>query len=230
MLTARTATLADEAKMAIKKRNRPLALRVLRSKKMTEDNLMQRLETLSTLEGISAKIEQASDQIAVVRAIKNSTGILRSLNQQVGKIETVEDTMEELQREMKSVDQVSEIFEDARRDTSVDDYSIDEELEDLAQQVRVDEERKEAQETQEKLSTIEVPSTLEASEGLQNTNIPGSGQVLSNGPEEREDPLVTKGTDAILRMTLNKKKDVIVKNDRTQQRRTQVIRGLIADG
>lgn len=230
MLTARTATLADEAKMAIKKRNRPLALRVLRSKKMTEDNLMQRLETLSTLEGISAKIEQASDQIAVVRAIKNSTGVLRSLNQQVGKIETVEDTMEELQREMKSVDQVSEIFEDARRDTSVDDYSIDEELEDLAQQVRVDEERKEAQETQEKLSTIEVPSTLEASEGLQTTDIPGSGQVLSNGPEEREDPLVTKGTDAILRMTLNKKKDVIVKNDRTQQRRTQVIRGLIADG
>ncbi|MCJ1423124.1 hypothetical protein MMC29_001005 [Sticta canariensis] len=230
LLTSRNATLADEAKMAIKKRNRPLALRVLRSKKMTEDNLMQRLETLSKLEGISAKIEQASDQIAIVRAIKNSTGILRKFNQQVGKIETVEDTMEELQREMKNVDQVSEIIEDVRRDTSVDDYAIDEELENLAQQVRVDEERKEAQETQEKLVRIEVPSTLAASEGLQTTDFPGSGQVSFNGPEEREDPLVTESTDAFLRMTLNEKKDVIVEDDRTQQRRTQVMPGPIADG
>lgn len=216
--------------MAIKKRNRPLALRVLRSKKMTEDNLMQRLETLSKLEEISAKIEQASDQIAIVRVIKNSTGVLRNFNQQVGKIETVEDTMEELQREMKSVDQVSEIIEDARRDTSVDDYAIDEELENLAQQVRVDEERKEAQETQEKLASIEVPSTLAASEGLQTTDISGSGQVSSNGPEEREVPLVTESTDAFRRMTLNEKKNVIVEDDRTQQRRTQVIPGPIADG
>lgn len=216
--------------MAIKKRNRPLALRVLRSKKMTEDNLMQRLETLSTLEGIFAKIEQASDQIAIVRAIKNSTGVLRNFNQQVGKIETVEDTMEELQREMKSVDQVSEIIEDARLDTSVDDNAIDEELENLAQQVRVDEERKKAQETQEKLATIDVPGSLAASKGLQTTDVPGSRQASSNGPEERGDPLVTESTDAFLRMTLNEKKDVILEDDRTQQGRTQVMPGPIAEG
>lgn len=215
--------------MAIKKRNRSLALRVLRSKKMAEDNLKQRLETLSTLEGISAKIEQASDQIAIVRAIKNSTAVLQNLNAQVGKIENVEDIMEELQREMKSVDQVSEIIEDAGRDIALDDDAIDEELENLAQQIRVNDERKEAQETQDKLVTINVPGTSAAFKVLQITDVPRSEQASFTGPEEQGDSLVTESTDAFLRMSLDEK-DPVLETDVTLQTSTQTEPSPIAEG
>lgn len=216
--------------MAIKKQNRSLALRVLRSKKMAEDNLLQRLETLSTLEEISAKIEQASDQIAVVRAIKTSTGVLRNLNAQVGKIEKVEDIMEELQKEVKNVDQISEIIEDAGRDTAVDDDAIDEELENLAQQIRDDEERKEAGKTQQKLATIDGPGTSATSQGLQIKDVLGSGQASFTGPQERGDSLVTESTNAFLRMSLDENTDPIVESERTEERSTQVEPRPIAEG
>lgn len=214
--------------MAIQKQNRSLALRLLRSKKTAEDNLTQRLGTLSTLEGISAKIEQASDQIAIVHAIKNSTKVLRNLNAQMGNIEKVEDIMEELQKEMKSVDQISEIIGDAGRDAAVDDDAIDEELENLAQQIRTDEETKEAQATQEKLETTDVPATSAASRGFQITDAPGSRQASSTGPEERGDLLLTESTDAFLRMSLDE--DPIVASDRTQQISTQIEPGPIVEG
>ncbi|MCJ1269847.1 hypothetical protein MMC22_009740 [Lobaria immixta] len=207
-LTSQSAALAAQAKTAIEKRNRPQALRALRSKKMAEDNLTQRLETLSTLEGISAKIEQASDQIAIVRAIKNSTGVLRSLNAQVGEIEKVEDIMEELQQEMKSVDQVSEIIEDAGRDPAVDDDAIDEELTNL---IRAEDEKKEEQETREKLATIDaVPSTSSGSQIIAELERPSS-----TAPDERGDSPVT---DAFVRMSLDEKKDPVVESDDGTQR------------
>lgn len=221
LLTSQIGTFAAEAKIAIEKPNRLLALRLLRSKKMAEDNLMQRLETLSTLEGISAKIEQASDQIAIVRAIKNSTGVLRNLNAQVGRIEKVEDIMEELQEEMKSVDQVSEIMEDVGRDTGVDDHAIDEELENLAQQIRVDEEKKKMYETGEKLATIDFPCTSAASKGLQITDVPGIRRASPTGREKRGDLLVTESTDAFLRMSLDERRNSISKSDRSQQNQLQ---------
>lgn len=207
-LTSQSAALAAQAKTAIEKRNRPQALRALRSKKMAEDNLTQRLETLSTLEGISAKIEQASDQIAIVRAIKNSTGVLRSLNAQVGEIEKVEDIMEELQQEMKSVDQVSEIIEDAGRDPAVDDDAIDEELENL---IRAEDEKREEQETREKLATIDaVPSTSLGSQIIAELERPSS-----TAPDERGDSPVT---DAFVRMSLDEKKDPVVESHDGTQR------------
>lgn len=52
---------------------------------------------------------------------------------------------------MKGVDQVIEIIEDAGRETVVDEHAIDEKLENLAQQIRVDDGKKEDQETQENL-------------------------------------------------------------------------------
>lgn len=175
---------------------------------MAEDNLTQRLETLSTLEGISAKIEQASDQIAIVRAIKNSTGVLRSLNAQVGEIEKVEDIMEELQQEMKSVDQVNEIIEDAGRHPAVDDDAIDEELANL---IRAEDEKREEQETREKLATIDaVPSTSLGSQIIAELERPSS-----TAPDERGDSPVT---DAFVRMSLDEKKDPVVESHDGTQR------------
>lgn len=197
---------------------------------MTEDNLTQRLETLDTLEGILAKIGQASDQIAIVRAIKSSTGVLRKLNAEMGETEKVEGIMEDLQDEMKTVDQTGEILKGAERDTEVDDDAIDEELESLAQQIRTDEERKDAQETQEKPKTINVPSNSTVSNGFNTTNVSGSGQASSTGPDERGDSLVTESTDAFIRMSLDEQKDPVVESDRTQQRPTQVEPGPIAEG
>ncbi|MCJ1469348.1 hypothetical protein MMC07_007981 [Pseudocyphellaria aurata] len=230
LLMSQATTLVAESKMAIKKQNRLIALRMLRSKKMTEDNLKQRLETLETLEGILAKIGQASDQVAIVHAIKNSTGVLRKLNAQMGEIDKVEGVMEELQDEMKTVDQAGEILKDAGRDTEIDDDAIDEELESLAQQIRIEEERKGARETQEKLATINVPSNSTVSNGLNATNVSGSGQASFTGPEERADSLVTESTDAFVRMSLDEPKDPVVKNDTTQQRPTQVESVPIAEG
>lgn len=166
---------------------------------------MQRLETLSTLKGIFAKIKQASDQIAIARAIKNNTGAFRNLNAQLGKIEKVENIVKELHKEMKGVDQVSEIIEDCGRETAVNEHAIDEKLGILAQQIRVNEEKKEDQEAREKLATIDVPGTSAAFKGLQITGIPELGRSSSTGPVERGDSLKTESTDAFLQMSLDQK-------------------------
>lgn len=142
-LDVRIRSLDEKAQSAVKAKNRVAALAALKSKKATETTVAQRYDTLSQIEGVYAKIEQASDQVAVVRVMEASTGVLRNLHAQVGGVERVENVVEGLRDQMSNVDEIGQIMEEAGRgEATVDDEAIDEELATLEQQDRLEKEKK----------------------------------------------------------------------------------------
>jgi len=155
-LSTRIATLSEKAQTAIGNKNRASALAALRSRKMNETALSQRYETLSQLEQIYGKIEQAADQVTIVRVMKDSTAVLRNLHAKVGGLDEVEDVVEGLRDEMSKVDEVSSALEaGGQGDTVVDESAVDEELEAMERQAKLQEEEREALEMQSRLATID---------------------------------------------------------------------------
>ncbi|KAJ5980845.1 hypothetical protein N7481_008143 [Penicillium waksmanii] len=158
-LEEKIADLTASAKTALNNKNRISALSALKSKKLVEHNLQQRLNTLAQLEEVYSKIEQAAGQVEIVQAMEASTGVLRSLHAQIGGAERVEDVVEELRQEMTKVDEVGSIMDDAA--PVIDEGEIDDELEAMEQRGREAEEEIEAEETRRKLA--ELDSLKEAS-------------------------------------------------------------------
>ena len=155
ILSTRISSLSETAQKAINNKSRTSALAALRSKKLSEATLTQRLETLTQLEGVYGKIEQAADQVAVVRAMEASTGVLQNLHAQVGGIEKVEDVIEGLRNEMGKVDDIGSVIEaGAQLDSVVDESAVDEELESLERQANARKEEEGAYQTQKKLASI----------------------------------------------------------------------------
>ncbi|KLJ09109.1 hypothetical protein EMPG_15471 [Blastomyces silverae] len=141
------------AKDAVTNKNRVVALSALRSKKMAENNLKQRTDTLLQLEEVYMKLEQAADQIDIVRVMEASAGALRSLHAQVGGVEKVEDVVEELREEMSKVDEIGNIINEAGE--TVDEDELDDELASMEKQEREARDAEEAEATQRKLAEIE---------------------------------------------------------------------------
>lgn len=155
MLATRISTLSESAQNAINNKNRTSALAALRSKRLNEATLMQRSQTLAQLEGVYSKIELAADQVAIVRAMEASTGVLRNLHAQVGGIDKVEDVIEGLRNEMGKVDLIGgAIGAGAQVDSVVDESAVDEELESLERQICAREDENGALQTQERLASI----------------------------------------------------------------------------
>jgi charged multivesicular body protein 7 len=139
-LSKRISSLTATASTEIKSSNRILALSALRSKKLAEKNLKQRADTLSQLEEIYTKIEQAADQVEIVRVMEASTGVLRGLNEEVVGVERVEDVIEELREEMGKVDEVGQIInEPVGAREQVDESEVDDELEAMEREERAKE-------------------------------------------------------------------------------------------
>lgn len=206
LLTSQISTLAIKTQSAVKNQNRSLALHTLRSKKMAEGTLVQRLEALSTLEGIYGKIEQASDQITFIQAIKNSTGVLRNLNAKVGKMEKVEDMIEELRNEMNMVEDVSGALEGAGHDAAIDDDVIDKELETLEQDFQAEEEKQRVEETQKRLASLSEFSPAAVDGGLQSQDVPKAGKTSPIRLEDPENSSVAESTRAFGRISMDDKK------------------------
>lgn len=129
-------------KDAVAKKNRVSALAALKSKKLAESSLQKRFATLNQLEEVSAKIEQASDNVQLVKVMGASTNVLKDLNAQVGGTEGVEDVVDRLREQMGQADEVSSIL--AEQGPVVDEGEIDHELEAMEQEEKrkEDEERR----------------------------------------------------------------------------------------
>lgn len=138
------------AKTALNNKNRISALSALRSKKLAEQNLKQRLDTLAQLEEVYSKIEQATDQVEIVRVMEASAGVLRGLRAQTGGIEKVEDIVDELREEMSKVDEVGRVINAIGPD--IDDAAIGEELEAMEIRERQAKEEQEAELTRQRLA------------------------------------------------------------------------------
>ncbi len=152
-LEKKIAELNATAKAALSNKNRVSALAAVRSKKLAEHNLQQRLDTLTQLEQVYLKIEQASDQIEYVKVMEASTGVLRGLNDQVGDVSKVEDVVDELREEMSKVDEIGNIMGEAG--PQIDETEIDDELEELESQEREAKEEQEAEKTRKRLAELD---------------------------------------------------------------------------
>lgn len=140
-------------KAALNKKNRVSALSALRSKKLTEHTLKQRSDILNQLEEVYHKIEQAADQVEIVRVMEASTGVLRTLHAQTGGVKRVEDVVEELREEMSKVDEIGNIVSETA--PVIDEDEIDDELEALESQERHREEEQEAEATRQRLANLD---------------------------------------------------------------------------
>lgn len=133
LLDARIDQLGQEAKDAVVRKNRITALAALKSKKLAESSLSRRYATLNQLEEVAAKIEQASDQVQLVRIMESSAGALRNLNAQVGGTDRVDGVMDHLREQMNDTDEVAAILAESVG-APVDEGEIDDELEELERQ------------------------------------------------------------------------------------------------
>lgn len=153
-LETKITELTLSAKTALGNKNRVSALSAVRSKKMVEHNLKQRLDTLTQLDEVYSKIEQATDQVEYVKVMEASTGVLRGLNAQIGGTERVEDVVDGLRDEMSKVDEIGGVMNEAG--PVIDEVEIDDELEDLEAKERAAREEKEAEETRTKLAELDA--------------------------------------------------------------------------
>ena len=159
-ITERVEKFAAKAREAVAKKNKTLALAALRSRKVQEDLLTKRSATLAQLEGVFAKIEEAADQVEVVKVMEGSTQVLRSLSKETGGIEKVEDVLASLQDEVAKVDEVGTMIgEQSTLAAGIDETAVDDELEQMEAEARAEQERREAEATSRRLAELNIEQT-----------------------------------------------------------------------
>lgn len=191
ILELRIEDLAAAAKDAVTKKNRVSALAALKSKKLAETSLQSRFATLSQLEEVASRIEQAADQLQLVKVMDLSTEALRGLNEQIGGVERVEDVVDRLREQMDAVDEVGSIL--AESGPVIDSGELDDELaaleeeekrkeEEVVERIRKEAEAakeaqqiKEAEEIRQRLQAIEnvpvsIPAEKETSSAVADAN------------------------------------------------------------
>lgn len=166
VLETRIEGLEKSAKEAVAKKNRLGALSALRSKKLAESTLGKRQATLAQLEEVFMKIEQAADQVELVRVMDASAKVLGSLNKEVGGVERVEGVVDKLREEMEKTDEVGQVVGEMGRE-GVDEGEVDDELEAMEREERERREeierkekeareKREAEETRKRLDALEI--------------------------------------------------------------------------
>ncbi len=199
--------MSDTAQEALRNNNRVSALAALRSKKLNETTLTERSETLARLEEVYSKIEQATDQSAIVRVMEASTAVLRSLYVDMGGVNKVEGVIEDLREEMSKVDEVSSALEaGGQGDDVVDESAVNEEFEELERQSILEEEKARVLYTQKRLATIDdFDAANEARE---------SQQATTTKPQ---DVAIEEGTKALNRLSLERQATPDIENGKSSQ-------------
>jgi charged multivesicular body protein 7 len=188
--------LTMTARQAVAKKNRVSAMAALKSKKLAESSLQQRYATLSQIEEVSAKIEQASDNVQLVKIMGASAEVLKTLNAQVGGAERVEEVVDQMREQMGQADEINNIL--AEQGPVVDEGELDDELEAMLQEQmsKQDEfersrkeaaEHKEAEDVARKLADLETPQAI-ADESHEADGILGemSKMSLKDEPQRQE--------------------------------------------
>lgn len=215
VLSKRVDELADTAKQAVAKKNRVAALAALKSKKLAESTLAARFNTLSQLEETANKIQQAADNVALVRVMESSGEALRRLNAAVGGAEGVEGVVERLRGQMETADEVNVILADAESagGVVVDEGEIDDELaaiereereKEEAERKKVEEERKRVEEEKRAADAEEVRKRLEAVGSVPKTQKEAEKEKASEAEVEAK---ADETAEELGRMTLGETKE-----------------------
>ncbi|RDW80826.1 Snf7 family protein-like protein [Coleophoma crateriformis] len=204
VLTQRIEQLSLTARDAVSRKNKASALAALRSKKLAETTLSKRTATLGQLEEVFSKIEQAADQVELVRAMEGSTRVLSGLNAEVGGVERVDDVVEQLREQMSQVNEVGDVIAEVGQGT-IDETEVDDELEAMEsaeREKKEEEERKEkakkkeqeAAETKRKLDALDEAAHKASAEKVEKT-----AEVAESG----------ESTEALRRLSLEEKPERI---------------------
>ncbi|KAM3432958.1 hypothetical protein NHJ13734_006654 [Beauveria thailandica] len=162
LLSARIDELELDAKKALARKNKVSALAALRQKKAAEQTLSTRYATLNQLEETANKIEQAADNVAVVRALEASSGVLRSLNAQVGTPDKVDTVMDELRERVADTEELAALLAESTG-APVDEGEIDDELAEMEREARDKEDEKQAESAKDVIDSLPEVPTAEAS-------------------------------------------------------------------
>jgi charged multivesicular body protein 7 len=197
VLSQRVDELGNTAKEAVARKNRVSALAALRSKKLAETTLAKRHATLGQLEEVFAKIEQATDQVELVRVMEGSTRVLTGLNQEVGGVERVDDVVDQLREQMSQVDEVGNVITELGQAGAVDEGEVDDELEAMEREEKEKVEAKERaeREEREKKEAEETKMRLDALEDVER-----AAKQQSEADVEKE---LNKSTEELKRMSLD---------------------------
>ena len=188
-LTIRVANLDLRAREAVTAKQLTTAKSLLRSKKLADQQLQQRTATLTQLEEVYAKIEQAADQVEIVRVMESSAKTLQSLNKQTGGVERVQDVMDGLREETMSADEIGTAISEVGAE-GVDEAEVDDELEALEKVEREKVEEAERKE-KERADAEEAEKTRKKLEEIDRIVDAGTPPMQSNdqvkeATEERE--------------------------------------------
>ncbi|KAK4544401.1 hypothetical protein LTR36_004292 [Oleoguttula mirabilis] len=148
-LMKRVLELDAKAREAVATKQLIAAKTALRQKKLAETKLQQRTATLSQVEEVYAKIEQAADQVEMVRVMEASSQTLRSLNQKTGGVEKVQDVMDGLRDEMTNADEIQQAINDVSAG-AVDEGEVEDELEAMEKAEREKQEEVERKEREKR--------------------------------------------------------------------------------
>jgi charged multivesicular body protein 7 len=150
-------------------------------------HLQQQLDTLHQFEDVYTRIEQAVDQIKIMQVMEASTGVLRSLNKEVGGVETVENLVERLRDEIGKVKEVDKALEYPLNVRAVvDEDEISEELVAMEQEEIRKREEREAEVTRKWLPELEKQE-----KGRKADNREASGRVCgltARGKHQEAEP------------------------------------------
>ncbi|KAJ4040464.1 hypothetical protein NW761_009855 [Fusarium oxysporum] len=178
LLNTRIDELSQTAKDAVTKKNRVAALAALKSKKIAETSLATRYATLNQLEEVSAKLEQAADNVQLVNVMEASSGALASLNAQVGGAERIDAVMDRLREQSSATDEVSAILAESTGEI-IDETALDDELEAMEAQEREKEEEKTKSKEAEEQKARDEREAAEAQKKLDELpHVPADGEEI----------------------------------------------------
>lgn len=126
----------------LREKKRKQALSYLRSRKMLEELLEKRTNSLETLHGVLIKIEQAASDVEIVKAYELSTASLKNLLTDARlQPDRIDQSMEEMQETLASADEVRKAVETgnegirvAAGEEEMDDGEIEAELRKLEEE------------------------------------------------------------------------------------------------
>lgn len=195
-LTSRISELDKTAREAVANKQLITAKSALRLKKLTDEKLKQRTTTLTQLEEIYAKIEQTADQVEIVGVMESSSKTLKSLNEQTGGVEKVQDVVDGLKDEMMNVDEIGQAINEVSPGI-VDEGEVDDELEALEKAEREKQEEAERKE-REKKEAEEAEMTRKRLAELDQMGEKEKSEEVQAAPDVRPlDSEVTQETDKV---------------------------------
>ena len=202
LLTSRVDEFALKAKEAVAKKNRIAALAALKFKKQTESVLEKRFANMSQLQDVAAKIEQAADNVQLVKVMESSEEALCSLNAEVGGVERVEKLVDRLREETATAEEVQTILAEMN-DVVVDEAEIDDELAAMESEEKrkVEEAERKKQEAERRKQEADQERAAEETR----RRLEATGQVPAGQPQGQE-ALETETREAenmLSRMSLN---------------------------